>query len=165
MANSRMIYTDGYNIKGINPWDVDGNPEAWATRVARNRAIDVHRLHDRHPVTGPVEGGTDPDAPVRPELERAKLQRFLELGGHSPSFLTLTRLQCEAILAALDDDDRRLLAEAAEGRSYADIAERLGWKDQDVVRRRLHRLRVKAREASQAAGFDTPWDVHPRQYG
>lgn len=35
----RLVFTDGGNTKAINPWDVDGNPEAWTWYSGQPRRV------------------------------------------------------------------------------------------------------------------------------
>jgi RNA polymerase sigma-70 factor, ECF subfamily len=110
-----------------------GSLATWLRAIARNRTIDRLRSAGRRPLLASLDHDPERDAGDA-ALERVAA-RGTVIGGASPpadpessAVAAEARLAVRQALAAMDDDERRVILLAyRDGLSQSEIAERLGW--------------------------------------
>lgn len=143
------------------------DPARWANQAAGNRAKNAVGREPRKGGAPLVEPGAGPDdrrGEAVPDPDEVAFARFL-IAGVPVSAEVLVRAQLDVVRSVLDERERAMLELVAAGHDRASIAEQVGLADVDEVAVALRRARAKAREAVRAAGYDTPWEEHPRPYG
>lgn len=151
------------------PGFVPNNPEAWATTAAVRQIIDLKRYRARRAGAKPedpaADGTADPGDGRDASDDVTAAGRVGDAEGAAPRSATveaafafvdpkrvsggvLNEVLAEQALRKLGWTKREylLMALVAEGFSYKEIAERLGYKSEASVRSMVARLRREARE-------------------
>jgi RNA polymerase sigma factor (sigma-70 family) len=123
------------------------NPEAWITRVTRNRCLDVLDGHRRH--------RPEPLDWVADVLER--------MGPQAPgsSWQAGDRLLLAEVLGSLAPRSRRVLVMHLLGWSNAEIAEELGYASAATVAARVSRIKKRLRDQAVERGWVRHGSLRP----